>query len=115
MRLLPLLLLTVATPAFAAEDAALLPKPASSATSEANAKIKAALPVEDGRDEAFSDQGFIATRTDPLIQTVDGKLVWNLDAYKWMEGDAPATVNPSLWRHMKLLRKHGLYKVADNV
>lgn len=115
MRLLPLLLLTVATPAFAAEDAALLPKPASSATAEANAKIKAALPAEDGRDEAFSDQGFIATRTDPLIKTADGKPVWNLGAYDWMQGDAPATVNPSLWRHMKLLRKHGLYKVADNV
>lgn len=115
MRLLPLLLLTVATPAFAAEDAALLPKPASSATAEANAKMKAALPTEDGRDEAFSDQGFIATRTDPLIKTADGKPVWNLGAYDWMQGDAPATVNPSLWRHMKLLRKHGLYKVADNV
>lgn len=115
MRLLPLLLLTVATPAFAAEDATLLPKPASSATAEANAKMKAALPAEDGRDEAFSDQGFIATRTDPLIKTADGKPVWNLGAYDWMQGDAPATVNPSLWRHMKLLRKHGLYKVADNV
>lgn len=115
MRLLPLLLLTVATPAFAAEDAALLPKPASSATAEANAKIKAALPAEDGRDEAFSDQGFVATRTDPLIKAADGKPVWNLGAYDWMQGDAPATVNPSLWRHMKLLRKHGLYKVADNV
>lgn len=32
-----------------------------------------------------------------------------------MQGEAPATVNPSLWRRMKILRQHGLYKVTDNI
>jgi alkyl sulfatase BDS1-like metallo-beta-lactamase superfamily hydrolase len=112
--LLPVLLATT-SPAFANTPATSDAKPASGATIEAQKAIAATLPTEDGRDAAFADQGFIATRADPMIKTSDGKPVWNLDAYAWMEGEAPATVNPSLWRHMKLLRKHGLYKVSDGV
>jgi alkyl sulfatase BDS1-like metallo-beta-lactamase superfamily hydrolase len=115
MKYLSLILLATASPLAAAAPAALEPKPASPATMDAQKAIAASLPAEDGRDAAFADQGFIATRADPIIKTKDGKPVWNLGAYDWMEGDAPPTVNPSLWRHMKLLRKHGLYKVADNV
>ncbi len=114
MRLIPLLLLGVATPAIAV-DPALEPKPASEATVAAQKIVAASLPAEDGRDAEFADRGFIATRTDPVIRMADGKPVWNLGAYDWMDGEAPSTVNPSLWRHMKLLRKHGLYKVADNL
>ena len=109
--LLPMLLATT-SPALANTPEA---KPASPATIEAQKTAAASLPAEDGRDAAFAHKGFIATRTDPIVRTKDGRLVWNLGAYDWVEGDAPATVNPSLWRHMKLLRKHGLYKVTDDV
>jgi alkyl sulfatase BDS1-like metallo-beta-lactamase superfamily hydrolase len=112
--LLPILLVT-ASPAVAAAPGALEPKPATPATIEAQKAMAASLPAEDGRDAAFADQGFIATRADPVIKTKDGKPVWNLDAYAWMDGEAPPTVNPSLWRHMKLLRKHGLFKVTDTI
>ena len=104
----------IATPA-AAQIADRSPKPASSATVEAQQKVKANLPDDDGTDAKFADQGFIATRADPVILGDDGKTAWNLDAYKWMEGDAPDTVNPSLWRHQKLLRKHGLYRLNDSM
>jgi alkyl sulfatase BDS1-like metallo-beta-lactamase superfamily hydrolase len=112
MKYLAILLLASTSPAAAQS---LQPKPATPATIEAQKAVTASLPAEDGRDAAFADQGFIATRTDPIIKTAEGKPIWNLGAYDWIEGDAPPTVNPSLWRHMKLLRKHGLYKVADNV
>ena len=112
--LLPVLLATT-SPAFANTPASSDAKPASAATIAAQKTSAASLPAEDGRDAAFADQGFIATRTDPIILTKDGRPVWNLGAYDWVEGDAPPTVNPSLWRHMKLLRKHGLYKVSDGV
>ena len=112
--LLPLLLATT-SPAAASTPPSTDMKPASPATIKAQQQSAASLPAEDGRDAAFADQGFIATRTDPVIANADGKPVWNLGAYDWVEGDAPQTVNPSLWRHMKLLRKHGLYKVADDV
>ncbi len=109
----PLLLLST-SPAVAASDA-LEPKPASAATIEAQKAAADALPDDDGRDAHFAETGFVGTRTDPIIRSADGKPVWNLDAYGWMQGDAPPEVNPSLWRHMKLLRKHGLFKVAENV
>jgi alkyl sulfatase BDS1-like metallo-beta-lactamase superfamily hydrolase len=91
------------------------PKPASAATIAAQAEIAKRLPADDGSDERFADQGFVATRKDPIIKDEAGKPVWNLDAYAWMKGSAPPSVNPSLWRHQKLLAKHGLYKVSENV
>lgn len=112
MKYLFAVLLVTASPVAAQS---LDPKPASPATVEAQKAMAATLPAEDGRDAAFADQGFIATRADPIIKTANGKPIWNLEAYAWIDGEAPPTVNPSLWRHMKLLRKHGLYKVADDV
>jgi len=41
--------------------------------------------------------------------------VFDLNAYAFAKGDAPETVNPSLWRQAQLLTKHGLYKVTDRV
>ena len=112
--LLPLLLgapvLSAGTPA---PD--LSPKPASTATVAAQKAVAATLPAEDGRDAQFAQRGFIATRSDPLIKNPAGKPVWNTAAYQWMNGPAPATVNPSLWREMIFLRASGLYKVADGV
>lgn len=93
----------------------LAPKPASPATVAAQQATARTLPVEDGRDAEFAARGFIATRADPVIKNAQGKPVWNLAAYDFMTGSAPDTVNPSLWRHAGLLRKHGLFKVSDGV
>jgi alkyl sulfatase BDS1-like metallo-beta-lactamase superfamily hydrolase len=91
------------------------PKPASAATVAAQRAVAATLPAEDGRDAEYAQRGFIATRADPLIKAADGRVVWDLGAYDWVSGAAPVTVNPSLWRHIDLLRKHGLFKVAEGV
>ena len=91
------------------------PKPASPATIAVQKTASAALPVEDGRDAEFAARGFIASRADPVIKAADGRAVWNLASYDFVAGAAPATVNPSLWRHMGILRRHGLFKVTDGV
>lgn len=116
-RLAGLGLLLAGTSALAVPAAApgLDPKPASPATVAAQQAAARVLPADDGRDADFAARGFIATRTDPVIRNAAGKQVWNLAAYDFMQGAAPATVNPSLWRHTALLRKHGLFKVADGV
>jgi alkyl sulfatase BDS1-like metallo-beta-lactamase superfamily hydrolase len=90
-------------------------KPASGATAAVQQKVASGLPAEDGRDLDFAERGYLGTLTDPILKTKDGTPVWNLDAYAWMDGKAPDTVNPSLWRHMTLLRKHGLYALSDNM
>jgi alkyl sulfatase BDS1-like metallo-beta-lactamase superfamily hydrolase len=91
------------------------PKPASAATLAAQAKVLASLPKDDGQDEAFARRGFIATLKDKKIRNKDGKLVWDVGQFDWVQGDAPATVNPSLWRQNKLLGIHGLFKITDGV
>ena len=91
------------------------PKAASAATVAAQRAVAATLPADDGQDAEFARRGFVATRSDPLIRAPDGHTVWNLDAYKFVAGPAPATVNPSLWRHAALLAQNGLFKVTEGV
>lgn len=81
----------------------------------ARAGAQAALPPEGTRDGADSMRGFLATRKDPVILNAGGKPVWNLDAYAFVTGPAPDTVNPSLWRHMTHLKHHGLYQVTPGL
>ncbi|MGA0607641.1 alkyl/aryl-sulfatase [Phenylobacterium sp. VNQ135] len=75
----------------------------------------AAPDLSDRRDFDFADRGFLGTRDDPKITAADGRLVWDLSAYDFLKGDAPPSVNPSLWRQSQLLAKNGLFKVADGV
>ena len=91
------------------------PKAASPATQAAQAAAAAALPAEDGRDERFARRGFLGTQANPQIRTADGRVAWDLSAFNFVEGAAPATVNPALWRHARLLRLNGLFAVADGI
>jgi alkyl sulfatase BDS1-like metallo-beta-lactamase superfamily hydrolase len=105
------LIALVASGALAAQE---MPQ-ASPATRAAQARTAAELPPEGTRDAAAVRRGFLATRADPVILSAAGKPVWNLDAYAFVTGPAPDTVNPSLWRHMTHLKHHGLFQVTDNV
>lgn len=90
-------------------------KAASAATVAAQERMRQSLPADDGRDEKFATRGFVATLEDPIIRADDGSLVWDTTRYDWVKGDAPETVNPSLWRHIQILRTHGLFEIAKNV
>jgi alkyl sulfatase BDS1-like metallo-beta-lactamase superfamily hydrolase len=90
-------------------------KAASAATVAAQSRMSASLPKDDGRDLDFATRGFVGSLADPILRDAKGNPLWNLDAYAWVKGPAPATVNPSLWRHMTVLNKHGLFKVAEGV
>lgn len=89
--------------------------PASVITVERQKAFAASLPVEDRQDFDFADKGFMGSRVDPLIKRDDGQPAWNLAAYDFLKAEAPATVNPSLWRQARLLSKHGLFQVSDRV
>ncbi|MET0985428.1 MAG: alkyl sulfatase dimerization domain-containing protein, partial [Steroidobacteraceae bacterium] len=88
-------------------------KPASPTTIAVQSKARAALPPDNGRDEEFARRGFIATAKNPVIRNSDGAVVWDMSELDWVQGEPPPTVNPSLWRHARLLRQHGLFKVAE--
>src|SRR5690606_7711044 len=65
--------------------------------------------------EARARKGFIATLPNPVIRGHDGRVIFDATQYDWIEGDAPATVHPGLWRQQRLLRIHGLFEVAEGV
>lgn len=89
--------------------------PASPTTIAAQQSAAADLPPDGTRDAEFATRGFIATLPDRVIRNPAGAPVWNLDAYAFVDGTAPATVHPSLWRHMRHLKHHGLYQVTENL
>jgi hypothetical protein len=70
---------------------------ATAATLQANAQFAQTLQLDD--KQAFEDakRGFIA-RPEGKIVGADGNMLIDFDAFKFVEGPAPSTVNPSLWR-----------------
>ncbi|MFE4951985.1 alkyl/aryl-sulfatase [Leifsonia sp. NPDC056665] len=82
---------------------------------DANRALLDALPFADTDDFADADRGYLGTLDDPVIRDADGNAVWDAAAYDFVDGDAPATVNPSLWRQSKLVAKHGLYEVVEGL
>ena len=94
---------------------ALAANEATGVTASANAGFGMALPWDDKSEADLADKGFVATLGDPKIRAADGRVILDLGAFDFVTGKAPPTVNPSLWRHLGLLRKHGLFKVAPKI
>lgn len=100
-----------------AAPAITLPEPftATQATRAANADFGVRLPIADQSDFEDARRGLIAAIEDGIIKDADGNVIWDQARYAFLEGDAPATVNPSLWRQAKLNSIHGLFEVVDGV
>jgi len=84
-------------------------------TAAANRSVAMTLPFHDARDLDDARRGFLATLDEPLITATDGRVVWDLDAWGDLGGDAPDTVHPSLWRQAALNLVHGLFEVVPGV
>lgn len=78
------------------------------ATIAANKASVKALDFSDRRDFERAEKGFVATFED-------GVPAYDPTSYDFVTGEAPDSVNPSLWRQSKLLAKHGLFKVSDGI
>jgi len=87
----------------------------SASTAQANATVAQELPLADDADFADANRGFVAKDEPLLIKAADGHAIWDGAAYAFIDGDAPASVNPSLWRQAQLNNIHGLFKVADRI
>ncbi|WP_400997525.1 alkyl/aryl-sulfatase [Agromyces sp. GXQ0307] len=73
------------------------------------------LPFDDRRDFEAGDRGFIAALEPGEIRGADGQVVWDANEFSFISGDAPDTVNPSLWRQSTLVSKQGLFEVTDGI
>ena len=79
-------------------------------------EVRGLVASDDGKDFTFAARGFIATRKDPKIPRDDGRgVAFDLSSYGFLDGPAPASVNPSLWRQAQILTKHGLFKVHERI
>jgi alkyl sulfatase BDS1-like metallo-beta-lactamase superfamily hydrolase len=84
-------------------------------TAARNAAVAAALPLDDPEDFADVRRGFVAGDPEVVVTAADGHVVWDTRRYGFVAGDAPASVNPSLWRQAKLNGVHGLFEVVPGV
>ena len=90
--------------------------PATEITAKSNAAVKAELPFEDVQDFTNAKRGLIASPESLIVKRADtGLVMWDQTRYSFEQGDAPTSVNPSLWRQAQLNSIHGLFKVTDRV
>lgn len=93
------------------------PKPATEHTQRAQGAMLDALPFEDRRSFDDAARGFIAS-LDPLTipHQRSKRPAFDLSGLGFLDGEAPDTVNPSLWRQAQLnARHHGLFEVTDGI
>ncbi len=90
-------------------------KPPTAAIEAAHAAHLAGLPFDDTRDFADADRGFIDALQPCVVTAADGRVVWDNDVYAFLDGDAPTSVHPSLWRQSTLAAKQGLYEVVEGI
>lgn len=73
------------------------------------------LRFDDTADFVDARRGLIG-RLEPCIVTdAEGRVVWDNTSYAFLDGPAPDTVNPSLWRQSQLVAMDGLFEVVSGI
>ena len=88
---------------------------ASGATRQFNAAVREYLPFEDTGDFDDARRGFIASLDTGTVMTARGTVSYDTTQFQFLDGDAPDTVNPSLWRQSRLNALDGLYEVGEGI
>ncbi|MDG1446532.1 MAG: alkyl sulfatase dimerization domain-containing protein [Porticoccaceae bacterium] len=73
------------------------------------------LDLDNQQDFKDARRGMIAEAPNTALISKSGVQVWDAGAYDFIQGEAPDTVNPSLWRQAKLNNIRGLFKVDEGV
>jgi len=87
----------------------------SAQTTALNASVGGSLPLADQQDFEDAKRGLIASDPELLVAGPEGNAIWDMPSYAFIDGDAPASVNPSLWRQARLNNIHGLFEVTKGV
>jgi alkyl sulfatase BDS1-like metallo-beta-lactamase superfamily hydrolase len=90
-------------------------KGAQPAITAANHALLERFAFDDTQDFDDAARGLLGTRDDRQIRDAEGRVVWDLDAYSFLTGECPDTVNPSLWRQGRLVAQDGLFEVAEGI
>ncbi len=68
-----------------------------------------------GRDLEEARRGLVAPFDPPVVEDEDGRIVWDLRPYEFLDGEPPATADPNLWRQAQLMRIAGLFELAPGL
>ena len=84
-------------------------------TADLNAAVEKELPLDDQQDFEEARRGFIASDGNLKVVNPDIGTIWDQTAYTFMEGKAPPSANPGLWRQARLNNIHGLFEVTKGI
>lgn len=87
---------------------------ASASTQAANAAVAKAYNLNDQQALQDAQRGFIA-KPSGQVRNEQGVVIWDFDSFNFLHGNAPDTVNPSLWRQAVLNNQVGLFKVSEGI
>ena len=73
------------------------------------------LPFEDRTDFEDADRGLIDALDPCVVKDASGRVVWDNDAFAFLQADSPETANPSLWRQSQLCARQGLFEVTEGI
>lgn len=94
------------------------PKEPTTHTIEAQRRFQEATPMDwdDPTDWESARRGFVAAPAGSTVAGPFGVPAWDLEPYSFLEDpDAPASVNPSLWRQARLNMEAGLFTIAEGI
>lgn len=92
--------------------------PATDHTRAVRAAFAERMPADVPLDFENVRRGFIARPDEPVVENTGAAadwspITWDTSRWDFVQGDAPDTVNPSLWRQALLNGEHGLFEVID--
>lgn len=85
------------------------------ATISVNRAAAKELALDDTRDFEDARRGLIASVPELVVAGSGAAPIWDMPGYAFIEGAAPDSVNPSLWRQAKLNNIHGLFQVSEGI
>ncbi len=92
------------------------PKEATQYTKDINDAVYDMLDFNDKQEVEFAERGLLASPEELEITDENGKVVWSQKALTFVENaEAPASANPSLWRHTQMNHLYGLFEVTDGI
>ncbi|MFN4329685.1 MAG: alkyl/aryl-sulfatase [Limnobacter sp.] len=87
---------------------------ASTSTQAFNAQVALSPHLKDDQSANDAQRGLIAKPEGKIVNS-QGEVIWDFSAFDFVQGQAPTTVNPSLWKQAVLNNQVGLFKVKDGI
>ena len=89
-------------------------KPVTGIIARQQAEALAHLPFENAQDFEDARRGLVAEIKAPVVAE-DGTVLWDNSTYAFVQGEAPDSVHPSLWRQSTLVAMGGLFEVVEGI